>query len=55
MNRGMEHICYKERLREFEFFNLENRRIKGDLIVSFQYLKGTYKKGGEGLLNKGMQ
>lgn len=40
----MEHLCYKERLRELGFFSLENKRIKGDLIMSFQYLKGTYRK-----------
>jgi len=33
-------------------FRLEKRRLRGDLIAAFQYLKGAYKKDGEGLFTR---
>ena len=49
-NRGIEHLPYKDRLRELGLFRLQKRRLRGDPIAAFQYLKGAYRKAREGIL-----
>ena len=49
MIQGMEHLSNDDSLRELRLFSLEKRRLQGDLIVAFQYLKGSYKKEGDRL------
>jgi len=52
MIRGLENLSYEEGLRELGLLNLEKRRLQGDLIASFQYLNGAYKKDGDKLFSK---
>ncbi|PKU38002.1 hypothetical protein llap_11689 [Limosa lapponica baueri] len=49
---GLEHLSYEDRLRELGLFSLEKRRLWGDFIVAFQYVKRAYKKDGDKLFSR---
>ena len=52
MIRRMEQLPNEDRLRELGLFSLEKRRLQGDLIAGFQYLKGAYKQEGSQLFER---
>lgn len=39
--KGLQHKSYEEEVRELELLSLEKKRMRGDLIIFYNYLEAA--------------
>jgi len=47
----LEHLLYEERLRDLRLFSLERKKLRGDLITVYKYLKCRSQVGESSLFS----
>jgi len=52
MIRGLEPLCWEERLGELGLLSLGKKRLRERLTAAFQYLKGACRKDGDRLFSR---
>ncbi|MEE6525199.1 hypothetical protein FKM82_025063 [Ascaphus truei] len=42
--KGVDNLTFEERLPNFDLFTFEKRRLRGDMITIYNYIRGQYKE-----------
>ena len=55
MIRGQEKRPYDKRLRAMGLFSLQKRRLRGDLVATYKFIRGAHQDLGERLFTRAPQ